>query len=98
MEPDWLRPQLVPNDRRQARGTTTCETYLGLHHGPMSYVHGDTPNHVLPVVRPNASRAWNRPAARVRSEERGLLKIILGKEVPRDVPSEAEVLIECKGW
>ncbi|PYY04607.1 MAG: hypothetical protein DMG69_29820 [Acidobacteria bacterium] len=42
MEPDWLRPQLVPNDRRQARGTTTCETYLGLHHRPMSYVHGDT--------------------------------------------------------
>ena len=25
------------------------------------------------------------------------LNVILGKEVPRDVPSEAEVLIECKG-
>jgi len=79
------------------RVSTMCETYLGLRHGPMSYVHEDT---LLVCFLSSDSnlRAYEADLLReLDQKELGLLKVIVGENVPNDLVRENDVVIECQG-
>jgi tagatose-6-phosphate ketose/aldose isomerase len=75
----------------------TCETYLGLRHGPMSAV---TPKTLVvcflssdPLIR-----AYECDLIRELNQKKlGYAKLIFGANVPLDLVSGEDVLIECKG-
>ena len=79
------------------RVPTMCETYLGLRHGPMSYVHEDTL--VVCFLSSNSTlRAYEADLLReLDQKELGLLKLIVGENVPSDLVREDDVVLECKG-
>ncbi len=79
------------------RVTTLCETYLGLRHGPMSYVHDDCI--VVGFLSSDPSlRAYESDLLRELDRKNlGLLKIIIGEEIPRDLIRKDDVAIECAG-
>ena len=82
----WGGPRSCAQDAGDDRGrvTTMSETYLGLRHGPMSYVHEDT----LVVCFLSSDlilRAYETDLLReLDQKELGLLKVIVGKSVPGD--------------
>ncbi|MGH9505115.1 MAG: SIS domain-containing protein [Terriglobales bacterium] len=79
------------------RVTTLCETYLGLRHGPMSYVHDDTLV-VCFLSSDPTRRAYEADLLReLDQKELGLLKLIVGEEVPRELIRENDIVLECKG-
>jgi len=79
------------------RIATLCETYLGLRHGPMSYVHDDCL--IVGFLSSDPSlRAYESDLLReLDRKELGILKIIVGEDVPHDVVRKQDVVIECKG-
>jgi tagatose-6-phosphate ketose/aldose isomerase len=79
------------------RVTTLSETYLGLRHGPMSYVHDDTLIVCFFSSDPTL-RAYEADLLReLDQKELGLLKVVVGETVPADVVRPEDVVIECKG-
>lgn len=79
------------------RVTTMCETYLGVRHGPMSYVHEDTlvtcflsSNSALRLYEADLLREFDQ-------KDLGLMKIIVGEDIPADLLREGDVAIECRG-
>ena len=79
------------------RVTPICETYLGLRHGPMSYVHDDTLVVCFLSSDPTL-RAYEADLLRELDQKQlGLLKLIVGEEVPRELIRENEIVLECKG-
>jgi tagatose-6-phosphate ketose/aldose isomerase len=79
------------------RVTTMCETYLGLRHGPMSYVHEDTLVVCFLSCDPTL-RAYEADLLReLDQKELGLLKVMVGEGVPGDLARESDVVLECKG-
>ncbi len=79
------------------RVTTMCETYLGLRHGPMSYVHGDTLVVCFLSSDPTL-RAYEADLVReLDQKELGLLKVLVGEGVPGDLVRENDVALECPG-
>jgi len=79
------------------RVSTMCETYLGLRHGPMSYVHKDALVVCFLSSHPTL-RAYESDLLReLDQKELGLLKVIVGEAVPSDLVRENEVVLECKG-
>jgi D-galactosamine 6-phosphate deaminase/isomerase len=79
------------------RVSTMCETYLGLRHGPMSYVNDDTL--VVCFLSSNpALRAYEADLLREMDQKQlGLLKLIVGAEVPGELLQENDIVLECKG-
>jgi D-galactosamine 6-phosphate deaminase/isomerase len=79
------------------RVTTLCETYLGLRHGPMSYVHEDCL--VVGFLSSDPSlRAYESDLLRELDRKNlSLLKVIVGEDVPCNVLRKNDVVIECKG-
>jgi tagatose-6-phosphate ketose/aldose isomerase len=79
------------------RVTTLCETYLGLRHGPMSYVHEDCI--VVAFLSSDPSlRAYESDLLReLDRKDLGLLKIIVGEDIPPDLIRKDDVAIECAG-
>ena len=79
------------------RVTTLCETYLGLRHGPMSYVHDDCI--VVGFLSSDPSlRAYESDLLHeLDRKDLGLLRIIIGEEIPRDLIRKDDVAIECAG-
>jgi len=79
------------------RVTTLCETYLGLRHGPMSYVD----KHTLVVCFLSSDptiRAYEADLLReLDQKDLGLLKLIIGEDVPKEVLRPNDVVIECRG-
>ena len=79
------------------RVATMSETYLGVRHGPMSYVHEDT----LVVCFLSSDPTLRLYEADVLREfdqkELGLLKVVVGEDVPADLVREEDVVVECKG-
>jgi tagatose-6-phosphate ketose/aldose isomerase len=73
------------------------ETYLGLRHGPMSYVHADTL--VVCFLSPDATaRAYECDLIReIDQKNLGMVKVIVGDSVPSDLTRERDVVIECPG-
>jgi D-galactosamine 6-phosphate deaminase/isomerase len=79
------------------RVTTLCETYLGLRHGPMSYVHDDTLVVCFLSSDPTL-RAYEADLLReLDKKQLGLMKLIVGEEVPRELIRENDIVLECKG-
>lgn len=79
------------------RVTTVCETYLGFRHGPMSYVHDDTLI-VCYLSSDRTIRAYELDLLRELDRKRlGLLKVIVGENVPDSAVRNGDEVIECKG-
>src|ERR1700693_4339278 len=79
------------------RVTTLCETYLGLRHGPMSYVHKDTLVVCFLSSDPTV-RAYEADLLReLDQKELGLLKLIIGEDVPKELVRANDVVLACPG-
>ena len=79
------------------RVTTMCETYLGVRHGPMSYVHDDTLVVCFLSSDPTL-RAYESDLLReLDQKELGLLKVVVGEDIPDDLLRENDVVLECQG-
>ena len=79
------------------RVTTMCETYLGVRHGPMSYVHDDTLVVCFLSSDPTL-RAYESDLLReLDQKELGLLKVVVGEDIPDDLLRETDVVLECQG-
>jgi fructoselysine-6-P-deglycase FrlB-like protein len=73
--------------------TTMAETFLGLRHGPMSFVHPSTL--VVALLSPDpAVRRYECDVLRELSRKQlGLAKLVIGDDVPADVVSADDVLV-----
>jgi tagatose-6-phosphate ketose/aldose isomerase len=79
------------------RVSTLCETYLGLRHGPMSYVDRDSLIVCFLSSEPRV-RVYETDLLRELDRKKlGLLKLVVGENVPSDVLRETDVAIECPG-
>lgn len=79
------------------RVATLCETYLGLRHGPMSYVHEDCLIVGFLSSDPKL-RAYESDLLReLDRKDLGILKVIVGEDVPHDIIRKEDVVIECQG-
>jgi tagatose-6-phosphate ketose/aldose isomerase len=77
--------------------STMAETYLGLRHGPMSYVHADTLV-VCFLSSDPMTRAYECDLMReLDQKELGMLKIVAGDRVPASVLREQDVVVDCPG-
>ena len=74
-----------------------AETYLGLRHGPMSFVHSDTL--VVCFLSSDATvRAYECDLMRELDQKNlGMLKVIVGDGVPADIVREQDIVIDCPG-
>jgi len=72
-----------------------CETYLGLRHGPLSYVDQDTL--VVCFLSSNPTlRAYELDLIQeLESKKLGLLKLIVGDHMPAQLAKPDNVLIDC---
>ncbi len=79
------------------RVATLCETYLGLRHDPMSFVHQDCL--VVAFLSSDPSlRAYESDLLRELDRKRlGILKVIVGEDVPHEVLRKGDAVLECKG-
>src|SRR5882757_980831 len=75
------------------RVTASCETYLGLRHGPMSAVHDDTL--VVCFLSSEAKlRAYEADVLKeLRQKGLGQLRVIAGEAIPQDLMGEKDVVI-----
>ncbi len=79
------------------RVPTMCETYLGLRHGPMSFVHDDTLI-VCQLSCDPTTRAYELDLlAELNRKKLGLCKVIVGEGVPEAVLGYEDELIHCSG-
>ena len=77
--------------------TAMPETYLGLRHGPMSYVHADTLIVCFLSSDPTA-RAYECDLIRELDQKGlGMMKVVVGENVPGDLVLKHDVVIECPG-
>jgi tagatose-6-phosphate ketose/aldose isomerase len=75
------------------RVTASCETYLGLRHGPMSAVHDDTL--VVCFLSSEAKlRAYEADVLKELAQKQlGLFRLIAGDRVPRELIGAKDVVI-----
>lgn len=79
------------------RVTTVCETYLGFRHGPMSYVCEDTLV-VCHLSSDRTIRAYELDLLGELDRKRlGLLKVIVGENIPDSALRNGDEVIECRG-
>lgn len=79
------------------RVTTVCETFLGFRHGPMSYVHDDTLI-VCYLSSDRTIRAYELDLLRELDRKKlGLLKVIVGENIPDSAVRSGDEVIECQG-
>jgi tagatose-6-phosphate ketose/aldose isomerase len=79
------------------RVSTLCETYLGLRHGPMSYVDRDSLIACFLSSNPNVRAYETDLLQELDRKKLGLLKLIVGENVPANVLRENDIAIECPG-
>lgn len=73
------------------------ETYLGLRHGPMSFVHDDTMI-VCFLSSDSTARAYECDLIRELAQKAlGMIKVVVGDNVPTDLLRKHDVVIECQG-
>ena len=74
-----------------------AETYLGLRHGPMSYVHPDTLV-VCFLSSDSTIRAYECDLMRELDQKGlGMFKVIVGEAVPAEIVRDRDVVIDCPG-
>jgi tagatose-6-phosphate ketose/aldose isomerase len=77
--------------------TSVCETYLGVRHGPMSYVHDDTLVVAFLSSDPNL-RAYEVDLLNEFDQKNlGLLKLIVGENIPKEVVRPQDIALESEG-
>ena len=75
----------------------TCETYLGLRHGPMSAVHADTLI-VCCLASDPLVRAYECDLIReLNRKHLGLVKVIFGENIPPDLARGEDAVIHLNG-
>lgn len=76
---------------------TLCDSYLGFRHGPMSFAHSDTLIVCFlssdPILRAYECDLLHE----INEKELGLLKVVVGEDVPVDVVRGSDVVVECPG-
>ena len=73
------------------------ETYLGLRHGPMSFVHADTLV-VCFLSSESTARAYECDLIRELAQKGlGMMKVITGDSVPADLLRKHDIVIDCPG-
>jgi tagatose-6-phosphate ketose/aldose isomerase len=76
---------------------TLCDSYLGFRHGPMSFAHQDTLI-VCFLSSDPLLRAYEADLLQeLNDKELGLLKVIVGQDVPQELVRSNDVVIECPG-
>jgi tagatose-6-phosphate ketose/aldose isomerase len=79
------------------RVTTLSETYLGFRHGPMSYVQDDTLI-VCNLSCDSTVRAYELDLLHELDRKKlGLLKVIVGENIPDSAVRDGDEVIECRG-
>ena len=79
------------------RVSTISETYLGFRHGPMSYVNPETLIVCFLSSDPKVRLYETDLLQELDRKKLGLLKLIAGEKLPRDVLRENDVAIEYPG-
>ncbi len=76
--------------------STLCETYLGVRHGPLSYVDEETiivcffsSDPLLRAYESDLIRELNR-------KQLGMAKVIVGQDVPAELVRQGDTIIECR--
>jgi len=73
------------------------ETYLGLRHGPMSYVHADTLI-ICFLSSESTARAYECDLIRELDQKGlGMMKVVIGDDVPADLHRKHDIVIDCPG-
>jgi tagatose-6-phosphate ketose/aldose isomerase len=76
---------------------TLRDSYLGFRHGPMSFAHPDTLI-VCFLSSDPLLRAYECDLLQELNQKNlGLLKVIVGENVPADMAREEDVIIDCPG-
>ncbi len=76
---------------------TIAESYLGLRHGPMSFVHEDTLI-VCQLSCDPTTRAYELDLlAELNRKKLGLCTVVIGQDVADSIPRNANEVIECSG-
>lgn len=79
------------------RITTMSESFLGLRHGPMSFIHDDTLV-VCQLSSDPTTRAYELDLiAELDRKQLGLLKLIVGENVPETAVRSGDEIVECPG-
>src|SRR5205823_1496281 len=79
------------------RITTVSESYLGLRHGPMSFIHEDTLV-VCQLSSDPTTRAYELDLlAELDRKKLGLCKVIIGEDVPESAARVGDEIIHCPG-
>jgi tagatose-6-phosphate ketose/aldose isomerase len=79
------------------RVSTLAETYLGVRHGPLSYVDDETIIVCFFASDP-LLRAYESDLIRELNRKRlGMAKVIVGENVPTDLLRDGDTVIECRG-
>jgi tagatose-6-phosphate ketose/aldose isomerase len=79
------------------RVTSLYESYLGLRHGPMSYIDSNTLV-VCFISSDVTKRSYETDLLRELSRKRlGLRKLIVGEAIRTDVTRPEDVVVECRG-
>ena len=78
------------------RVTTTCETFLGLRHGPMSGIDDQTLIVCFLSTDPMV-RAYETDVVReLAQKELGLVRILAGQNVPDDLPAPGDTVVRYR--
>jgi tagatose-6-phosphate ketose/aldose isomerase len=76
---------------------TLCDSYLGFRHGPMSFAHQDTLI-VCFLSSDPLLRAYESDLLQEMDEkELGLMKVIIGEDIPKKLARSNDLIIECAG-
>ncbi len=79
------------------RVSTLPETYLGLRHGPMSYIHRDSLVVCFLSSEPGV-RVYEADLIReLNRKELGSSKLLVGENIPEDLLAPDDIAIECPG-
>jgi len=76
---------------------TLCDSYLGFRHGPMSFTHQDTLLVCFLSSDPLLRAYESDLLQELNDKELGLMKVIVGEDVPRELARRNDLIIECPG-
>ncbi|HWX23968.1 MAG TPA: SIS domain-containing protein [Vicinamibacteria bacterium] len=81
----------------EGRVSTSCESFLGLRHGPMSGIRADTLV-VCFLSSDTVARAYEIDLLReLNRKQLGLAKAIVGESIPEEVLLPGDLTLECPG-
>jgi tagatose-6-phosphate ketose/aldose isomerase len=79
------------------RVSTMCESYLGLRHGPMSYVQQDTLVMCFLSSHPTLRAYETDLLLELDKKGLGMRKVIIGEKIPVELIRGHDAAIECQG-